>query len=70
MSTYSWIVFALAVVLAGIVTAFYLYVRSSSPLDRPTRTRIAIGLSSFVFQACLFYSGAILYLQLAALAAI
>ncbi len=70
MSTDGWIVVTLAFVLGSLVAAFYFYMRSVPPLGRSDRVYTAICLSGFVFQALLFYSGAILYLQLAALAAI
>ena len=70
MSTYSWIVCGLAAFDFLVVAVVFLLLRSHPFLDRKGRVITAIALSGFVFQAALFFEGAILYLQLATLAVI
>ena len=69
MSTYSWIVCGLATFDVLVVALVFLLLRSHF-LDRKGGLVTAIALSGFVFHALLFFDGAILYLQLATLAAI
>ncbi len=65
-----WIVCGLALFDVVVLFAFFTILRSHPALDRKTRLVIAIGLSGFVFHALVFFSGAILYLQLATMATI
>jgi hypothetical protein len=70
VGTYSWIVCGLAAFDVLVVALVLLLLRSHPFLDRKGRLITAIALSGFVFQAVACFEGAILYLQLATLAAI
>ena len=70
MGTYAWIVCGLAAFDALLVGMVILFLRSNLFPDRNGRVIIGIALSGFVFHAVMFFEGAILYMQLATLAAI
>jgi hypothetical protein len=70
MSTFFWIVFALAAVETFLVVAFWLFVRSQPYVHLQARLAMMAGLSGFVAHALIFFEGAILSVHLAALAAI
>jgi hypothetical protein len=70
VGAYFWIVSGLAAFDVLVVALFFLLLRSTPSLDRKVRMTTAIGLSGFVFHAVIFFTGAILYVQLATLAII
>jgi hypothetical protein len=70
MDIYFWIVCCLAAVETLLVAGFFLFVRTAPYVDARSRFVMAAGLSGFVAHAFIFFEGAILYVHLAALAAI
>ncbi len=65
----AWILFSVAAFDSLILCGLWLYLRTKSPLDRRVLLPVAMGLAGFVLHAVVFFHGAILTLQLVAIAA-
>jgi hypothetical protein len=70
MSIYTWIIIWLAAFDLALCAVLYGLMRRSAGLSRGTLVPMGLGLSAFVFHAFMFFSGAILILQLATVMAI
>jgi hypothetical protein len=68
MSTYAWIVTALAAFDLFMLGSAWILFRLDAPHDRRVLLPVACGLLGFVFHAVLFFDGAILALQLLTIA--
>ncbi|MBA3315213.1 MAG: hypothetical protein M3552_07840 [Planctomycetota bacterium] len=70
MSFVAWLACGLAAFDIVLLLFLYWLQRTLPPLDRKGRLVTAAALSGFVFHAFLFFDGPLLFVQLAALAAI
>lgn len=70
MSAFTWIIVALVAFDALMLACFFWMMKTRPPLDRKGRLVTAAALSGFVFQAFLFFDGAILAVHLTTLAII
>ena len=70
MNMYTCIVIGLVAFDLILLTRFYFYLRSHAPVERRVLVPVAAALIGFAIQALVFFSGALLYVQLAAIAGI
>jgi hypothetical protein len=70
MSNYAYIVAGLASFDLVLLILLYKYLRSHGHVDRRVAFAVAPGLIGFLIHALLFFSGALLFVQLATLGSI
>lgn len=70
MSNYTYIVAGLAAFDLVLLLILYRYLRSQAHVDRRVVFAVAAGLIGFLVHAFLFFSGALLFVQLATIGSI